>query len=75
MTKVYGGCSGFDISMESSRCIHVPTDRDLCLGRISECRFISRRDACPEAGGITFCLTFPAVREYLKISNRDESGP
>ncbi len=73
--KVYGRRFGFDISMKSSRCVHIPTDRDLCPGRISECRFVSRREACLEAGGTTFYLTFPAAKEYLRTSTRDESGP
>jgi len=73
--KVYGRRFGFDISMTSSRCDHIPTDRDLCPGRISECRFVSRREACLEAGGTTFYLTFPAAKEYLRTSTRDESDP
>jgi len=73
--KVYGRRFGFDISMKSSRCVHIPTDRDLCPGRISECRFVSRRQDCLETGGTTFYLTFPAAKEYLKTSTRDESTP
>lgn len=73
--KVYGRRFGFDVSMKSSRCIHIPTDRDLCPGRISECRFVSCREACLEAGGTTFHLTFPIAKEYLRTSTTDESGP
>jgi signal transduction histidine kinase len=60
--KTYGQRFGFDISMGSQRCIHLPTDRDLCTGRISECPHCETRDDCHHSGGSTFCVTFP-VRE------------
>lgn len=66
--KIYGRRFGFSITMESSRCIHIPTDRDLCPGRISECPHIADREGCLASGGSTFYLTFPAAAEYLTNS-------
>jgi signal transduction histidine kinase len=57
--KTYGQRFGFDISMGSERCLYLPTDRDLCVGKISECPHCKTRDACLTSGGSTFCVTFP----------------
>ena len=57
--RTYGQRFGFDISVGSQRCTYLPTDRDLCVGRISECPHCKTRDDCLNAGGSTFCVTFP----------------
>jgi signal transduction histidine kinase len=57
--KTYGQRFGFDISVESQRCTHIPTDRDLCLGKISECPHCKTRNDCLNSGGSTFCISFP----------------
>jgi len=57
--KTYGQRFSFDISLASRRCIHLPTDRDLCSGKISECPHCKTRDDCLNSGGSTFCISFP----------------
>ncbi len=57
--KTYGERFGFDISVESQRCTHIPMDRDLCPGKISECPHCKIRDDCLNCGGSTFCISFP----------------
>ncbi|OGP75083.1 MAG: hypothetical protein A2V86_10190 [Deltaproteobacteria bacterium RBG_16_49_23] len=59
--KTYGRRFGFDIAVASRRCIYIPTDRDLCPGRISACPHCQTED-CYKSGGSTFCLTFQAVK-------------
>ena len=56
--KTYGQRFGFDIFAGSQRCTHLPTERDLCPGRISECPHCRARQDCLDSGGSTFCLTF-----------------
>ena len=56
--KTYGQRFGFDISAASQRCTYMPTDTDLCPGRISECPHCKGREDCFNSGGSTFCLTF-----------------
>ncbi|OGQ07103.1 MAG: hypothetical protein A2026_03740 [Deltaproteobacteria bacterium RBG_19FT_COMBO_46_12] len=56
--KVYSKRFGFDISMASQRCLYLPTDRDLCPGRISKCPHCRVREDCFNSGGSTFSLTF-----------------
>ena len=56
--KVYSKRFGFDISVASQRCLYLPTDRDLCPGRISKCPHCRVREDCFNSGGSTFCLTF-----------------
>jgi len=57
--KVYGQRLGFDISVGSQRCIHLPTDQDLCPGRISLCLHCQETGDCFSSGGSTFCVSFP----------------
>jgi signal transduction histidine kinase len=59
-TKVYGKKLGFDLSVESRRCAHLPTDRDLCPGRISACPRCKGPEDCLSSGGSTFCVSFAA---------------
>ncbi len=57
--KVYGLWSGVIFSLESKRCIYIPTDKDLCPGRISACPHCLRPEDCLASGGSTFCVAFP----------------
>jgi signal transduction histidine kinase len=56
--KAYGQRFGFNISAGSQRCPYLPTERDLCPGKISECPHCKVREDCLNSGGSTFCLTF-----------------
>jgi signal transduction histidine kinase len=57
--KVYGWRFGFGLAMESRRCAHLPTDRDLCSGRISLCPHCQGPEDCSDSGGSTFSVSFP----------------
>ena len=57
--KTYGQRFGFDISVGSQPCIYLPTDRDLCPGRISTCPHCKKPEDCLSSGGSTFCISFP----------------
>lgn len=56
--KTYGQRFGFDISEGTQRCIYLPTDRDLCPGKISSCPHCRTREDCLKSGGSTFCISF-----------------
>jgi len=56
--KTYGQRFGFDISEGSQRCIYLPTDGDLCPGKISSCPHCQTREDCLNSGGTIFCLSF-----------------
>jgi signal transduction histidine kinase len=58
--KVYGQGFGFDLSVESMRCVYLPTDRDTCPGRISACQYCKKSEDCLSSGETTFCVSFPA---------------
>jgi PAS domain S-box-containing protein len=62
---------GFDISLESKRCIYIPTDRDICPGDIAQCSHCKTVDDCAESGGTTFTVTFP-VRENAGVVDKIE---
>ena len=56
--KVYGQRFGFDLSMTSKRCVHIPTDRDQCPGDISPCPHVRNAKECAASGGTTFTVAF-----------------
>jgi len=56
--KVYSKRFGFDISVGSHRCIHLPKEGDLCPGKISLCKYCKQPEDCLSSGGSTFCLSF-----------------
>ena len=37
LAKIYGQRFGFDVLLESRRCVHIPADKDSCPGKISQC--------------------------------------
>jgi signal transduction histidine kinase len=65
--KVYGQRFKFDISLASQRCTRIPTDQDLCPGRISACPHCRKPEDCLSSGGSTFCISFP-------VRSNTESG-
>jgi signal transduction histidine kinase len=60
--KVYGQHFGYDLSVESQRCIYLPTDRDLCPGKISACPRQGPNN-CFTSGGSTFTVSFAIAEE------------
>jgi PAS domain S-box-containing protein len=56
--KVYGQRFGFDLSMTSKRCVHIPTDHDQCPGDISRCPHVENAQECTVSGGTTFTVAF-----------------
>jgi signal transduction histidine kinase len=60
-TKAHSRLFGFDILVANQRCLYLPTDRDLCPGRISKCPHCRVREDCFNSGGSTFSLTFPVA--------------
>ncbi len=57
--KMYGKRFGFDISVESRRCVCIPTDQDICPGDISRCTYCKTPDDCERYGSTTFTVSFP----------------
>ena len=59
--KVYGQRYGLELSMESQRCIHIPTDQDVCPGRIAACPHCQIQEDCLKSGGSIFTVSFPGM--------------
>jgi PAS domain S-box-containing protein len=57
--RIFAERFNFEIVMESSRCGFIPKDKDLCPGRISNCRFCKEREDCLRSGETTFRVYFP----------------
>ncbi len=58
--KVFSERFGFSVRFETRRCPYIPTDADMCPGRISDCKFVHDRDGCITTGGSTFYVLFPS---------------
>ena len=56
--KLYANRYGFDIGFKSKRCNIIPSDGDICPGRISNCTQISCREECLISGWTMFDLSF-----------------
>jgi signal transduction histidine kinase len=73
--KIFGERFNFRIEMESSRCIFIPEDSDLCPGRISECEFCKTKSDCRNSGGTIFSVSFPpAPDQGCAILEKNETG-
>jgi len=57
--KIFSERYRFKIDMVSTRCRHIPRDKDICPGRISKCPFCRKTSDCYESGGTTFTVFFP----------------
>jgi PAS domain S-box-containing protein len=57
--KTYGRRFGFDVSFKSTRCVYIPSDHDLCPGKISLCPHCRTAEECARSGGTTFSVSFP----------------
>lgn len=68
--KHYAERYGFNISLRSTRCIYIPTDRDICPGDITQCSHCKTVDDCIESGGTTFIVTFPVGNNTGAIDER-----
>jgi len=65
--KIYGERFGFNLSVESRRCIYIPTDRDLCPGKISACPHCRGPEEC-QSSGSTFFISFPSTMNSFRFS-------
>ena len=57
--KVWAQRFGWRIELESQRCVHLPTERDLCPGRISLCPHCAGPGDCAASGGSRFAIVVP----------------
>jgi PAS domain S-box-containing protein len=57
--KIFSERYHFQIDMASRRCKHLPSEKDVCPGRISACPFCSQTENCHETAGTIFSLYFP----------------
>jgi PAS domain S-box-containing protein len=58
--SVFAERLGFRIDFSSVRCRYLPSDREVCPGRISSCPFIKSREECFGSGGTLFKVLFPS---------------
>jgi signal transduction histidine kinase len=63
LAKIYAQRFGFHVLLESVRCVHIPTDKDMCPGQISRCSHCLSTIDCFSAGGSTFTVSFPSVAD------------
>ncbi|MCG2776382.1 MAG: GAF domain-containing protein [Desulfobacterales bacterium] len=66
--KIFSERHNFKIDMTSSRCPHIPLDRDICPGKISKCAFCKKNEDCHRSGGTTFSVYFPVSSEEGRVT-------
>ena len=57
-TKIFSERYHFQILIDSSRCLYIPNDTDVCPGKISACHFCVQTDDCWSSGGTQFTIQF-----------------
>jgi signal transduction histidine kinase len=57
--KIFSERYRFQIHMASIRCKHLPSETDVCPGRISQCPLCSKTEDCHASGGTVFTVHFP----------------
>jgi hypothetical protein len=71
--KIFSERYNFEINMESTRCPHIPEEKDVCPGDIRECGFCRWKEDCYESGGTTFTLFFPAKEEIRPVDKQERT--
>jgi PAS domain S-box-containing protein len=61
--KIFSERYNFKIHMTSSRCRHIPGDKDICPGRIGNCEYCKEKEDCYGSGGTVFSVYFPPLSE------------
>ena len=59
----------FSLEFSSTRCKHLPSDKDECPGAISRCPFVNGREECFSAGGSVFSLLFPPGKPQHRLAD------
>lgn len=59
MIKLYGQHYGFEVSVQSKRCVYFPTDKDICPGSIDSCIYCHAPKDCLENDNSAFRILFP----------------
>ncbi|MBP1732826.1 MAG: hypothetical protein H6Q55_3255 [Deltaproteobacteria bacterium] len=72
--KLYSERFGFELSMMSKRCEHLPTDRDLCPGDVALCHHYGNDEGRMSCGQTTFTFTFPASEPRGRLSRKKVRG-
>jgi signal transduction histidine kinase len=57
--KVWADRFGWRLEFDSERCVYLPTERDLCPGRILACTHCRTEEDCERSGGSRFSLLLP----------------
>ncbi len=63
--KVFSERMDFSVRFETTRCPYIPSDTDMCPGRVSNCDFIQNREGCLTTGGSAFYVLFPVTKVDL----------
>jgi signal transduction histidine kinase len=60
--KIFSERYGFKIDMTSTRCKHIPTNKDICPGKISRCDACLNPEDCRASGSTGFTIIFPGIK-------------
>ncbi len=72
LAKGYSKRYDFALAVESVRCPHIPSDRDLCPGDVRRCAFCLKAEDCKSAGGTTFEIRLPSNTQCSSALKRED---
>ncbi|UCF84867.1 MAG: PAS domain S-box protein [Desulfobacteraceae bacterium] len=70
--KIFSERYNFKIHMTSSRCRHIPGEKDICPGRISNCDYCKEKEDCCGSGGTVFSVYFPPASEGNSLTGNTD---
>ena len=70
--RIFSERFGFRLHMLSTRCRHIPTDRNKCPGESRACPQCAAPEDCLRSGGTVFTVFFPSAGENAR--QRTDSG-
>ncbi len=62
--KIFSERYKFKIRMTSKRCRFIPSEEDICPGKIGDCAHCHTEKDCLESGGTTIAVQFPPAGRY-----------
>lgn len=61
--RVFSERYNFKLVLRSERCLHIPTNADICPGKIADCSYCETPEHCHQTGGSSFTVEFSCAQD------------
>ena len=74
LAKVYGQRFGFEILLESTRCVYIPTDKDMCPGRFHSATTAETYQIVNLQGAVHLWWSCLSLRQQARCADSGQAG-